>query len=303
MSGAGRRRQGASMATEIHPTAVVDPTAELDADVAVGPYAVVGPHVRIGGGTRLRAHAQVAGRAVLGRDCDIHPGAVVGGDPQDLKYKGEDSTVVLGDGNIVRECVTINRGTALGGGKTVLGDHNLVMAYAHIAHDCILGNRCIITNGTQLAGHIKVEDMAILSGMVAVHHFVTIGTLSFIAGLSAVRKDVPPYMIMEGNPARVRKLNLEGLKRRGMSTETTRALKEAFRILYRSEKSRLDAVAEIESLPIAEDYAVENLIQHYHASENGFQGRALEAFRKDRPKGNGGGSETDVIAREARNGE
>lgn len=268
--------------SKIHSTAVIDRTAELADGVEVGPYALIGPRVIIGAGTRLRPHAVIVSDTVIGSGCDIYPGAVVGADPQDFKYQGEPTELIIGNHNKIRECVTINRGTSLGGGKTLLGDRNLLMAYAHVAHDCIIGNDCIITNSVQLAGHIKIEDMAIISGMVGIHHFCTIGAMSFVAGLSAVRSDVPPYMIVEGNPARVRTLNLEGLKRRGIPAESVRALKEAFRLVYRTDMSRAEAVEKIEGLPLAQDSAVKNLIEHYHASEAGVQGRALEAFRTDK---------------------
>jgi len=271
------------MATAIHPTAIVDRSAELGEGVRVDPYAIIGPRVTVGANTRIRSHAHVVCRTALGRGCDIHPGAVVGGDPQDLKYQGEDSELIIGDRNIIRECVTINRGTGLGGGKTVLGNHNLVMAYAHIAHDCILGNHVIITNCAQLAGHIRVEDQVIVSGMVAIHHFVTVGRLSFLAPFSAVRTDVPPYMIVDGAPARVRKLNLEGLKRRNIPPASVDALKAVFRMVYRSDMSRAEAILKIEEMPLAQDPVVRVLIAHYRASEAGSQGRALEAFRQDRP--------------------
>lgn len=269
------------MAAQIHPSAIIHLSAEIADGAIVEPYAVVGPKCTVGEGSRIRSHAQVVSHTTIGRNCDIHPGAVIGGDPQDLKFQGEDSVVVIGDGNIIRECVTINRGTALGGGKTVLGNNNLIMAYVHIAHDCIIDNQCIITNSAQLAGHIRVEDMAIISGMVAIHHFVTVGTMSFLAGLSAVRTDVPPYMIVEGNPARVRKLNVEGLRRRNVPAESAEALRKVFRLVYRSEMSRAEAIREIEKTELASDSAVINLVAHYRASEAGNQGRALEAFRKD----------------------
>ncbi|MBN2711220.1 MAG: acyl-ACP--UDP-N-acetylglucosamine O-acyltransferase [Planctomycetes bacterium] len=271
------------MAAKIHPTAIIDKDANIADGVEIQPYAVVGPHVTIGEGTTIRSNAQIIGRTVIGKNCDIFPGAVVGGEPQDLKFKGEHTETIIGDGNVIRECVTINRGTGLGGGKTVLGNNNLVMAYVHIAHDCIIGNQVIITNCAQLAGHIKVEDMAIISGMVAVHHFVTIGTMSFLAGLSAVRTDVPPYMIVEGNPARVRKINMEGLRRRGIPQESMDALRKMYKVLYRSEElSRAEAIEEIIKMDIASDPCVTNVIEHFRASENGYQGRALEAFRKDK---------------------
>jgi len=270
------------MPTRIHPTAVIDPSAEIADEVEVGPYAVIGPECRVGAGTRIQAHAQLVRRTVVGQRCDIYPFASLGAEPQDLKFRGEQTDLWIGDGNTIRECVTINRGTALGGGKTEIGHRNLIMAYVHIAHDCRIGNQCILTNGAQFAGHIVVEDMAIVSGMVAIHHFVTVGQMSFIAGLSAVRTDVPPYMIVEGNPARVRKLNLEGLRRRGVPAESIQALRKVFRRVYRSELSRAQALEEIGGTDLARDPAVQTLIAHWRASEAGNQGRALEAFRTDK---------------------
>ncbi len=269
------------MSANIHPTAVIDRSAEIADGVVIEAYAIVGPRVVIGENTRVRSHAHIVCDSVIGRNCDIHPGSVLGGDPQDLKYKGEESRFVMGDNNIVRECVTINRGTGLGGGRTVIGNNNLLMAYSHIAHDCIIDNHVIITNCAQLAGHIRIEDMAIVSGMVGIHHFVTVGTMSFLAGFSAVRTDVPPYMIVDGAPARVRKLNLEGLKRRQVPQESIDALKKVFRMIYRSEMSRAEAVAKIRETELASDPVVRNLLDHYGASEAGYQGRALEAFRQD----------------------
>ncbi len=270
------------MGVKIHPTAVIAADVELGENVEIGPFTVIGPQARIGDGTRLRNHVTVVSHTTIGRGCDIYPQAVLGAAPQDLKFRGEESLLIVGDHNIIRECVTINRGTALGGGRTVIGNRNLIMAYVHIAHDCQIGNQCVITNCAQLAGHIVVEDMAIISGMVAIHHFVTIGTLSFVAGLSAVRTDVPPYMIVDGNPARVRKLNLEGLRRRGMPAASVQALKKVFRLIYRSDLSRAQVVESLENNHLAQDPAVQNLIRHFRASANGCQGRALEAFRADR---------------------
>jgi UDP-N-acetylglucosamine acyltransferase len=270
------------MATKIHPTAIVDASAEIADGAVIDPYAIIGPNVKIGEGTWVRSSAQVVAHTTIGRNCNIYPGAIVGGEPQDLKFKGELTGLTIGDNNTIREFATINRGTGLGGGKTVIGNGNLIMAYVHIAHDCILGNQCVITNCAQLAGHIVVEDMAIISGMVAVHHFVTIGTMSFLAGLSAVRTDVPPYMIVEGSPARVRKINVEGLRRRGVSPESAQNLKDAFKLVYRSDLTRAQALEQIAGMPIASDPLVKNIVEHFHASEAGHQGRALEAFRADK---------------------
>lgn len=284
------------MGTTIHPTAVIDVSAELADGVEIGPGAVVGPHVVLGEGTRLRAHSQVIAHTTLGRGCDVFPGAVVGGEPQDLKFKGEVTRLIVGDGNIIRECATLNRGTAIGGGQTVIGDRNLIMAYVHVAHDCIIGSECVITNLAQISGHVKVEDKAIISGMAAIHHFCSVGTMAFVAPYSTVRQDVPPYMIAEGNPAKVRKLNVEGLRRRQVPTETVAHLKDLFKMVYRSELPRSEALEKIEDLPHASDPYLSHLIQFYKASEAGYQGRALEAFRNDRVRPCG---ETDTVPKKA----
>ncbi len=271
------------MAAKIHPTAVIDKTAEIADGVEVGAGVIVGPNVTIGEGTILRAHSQIIRHTQIGRECDIYPSAVVGGDPQDLKYRGEDTELVIGDKNTIRECATINRGTVQGGGKTVIGNANLIMAYVHIAHDCTIGNHVVITNLAQLAGHVKVEDRAILSGMTAVHHFCTIGTMAFLAPYSGTRSDLPPYMIADGQPARPRTINAEGLMRNKIPEETIRELKTIFKMVYRSEgKTRPEVLAEIEAMPCAKDPVIKHLIDFYHASEAGVQGRALEAHRHDR---------------------
>ena len=270
------------MSDHIHPTAIVEPGAEIGPGVRIGAHAYVGPRVVLGEGCVLHHRATVTGKTRMGRENVVHPGAVIGGEPQDLKFSGEDSCLEIGDNNTFRECTTVNLGTAAGGGQTVIGNQCLVMAYAHIAHDCILGDRVVLANCAQLAGHIKVEDQAVISGMVAIHHFVTVGRLSFVAAFAAVRNDVPPYMIVDGTPARVRKLNLEGLKRRNTPQASLKALRSAFKMIYRSDLSRAEAIEKIEALDLAQEPCVRNLIAHYHASGAGCQGRALEAFRQDK---------------------
>jgi UDP-N-acetylglucosamine acyltransferase len=217
----------------IHPMAVVDPTAEVHEDATVGPFCVVGAHVRIDAGAELRNHVTVYGTASIGSGTVVFPGAVIGGDPQDLKFKGEDSRVEIGKNCRIHECATINKGTAGGGMVTSLGDECLIMAYAHIAHDCRLADYVIIGNNSQLAGHVTIERKAIVSGMAGVHHFATIGELAFVAGMSGVRVDVPPFMMVEGYPAEPRQVNVVGLRRDGWSDEEIRATKDAFRSLYR----------------------------------------------------------------------
>src|SRR6478609_7946324 len=190
--------------SNIHPTAVIDPRAEIHDDVEVGPHCIVGPLVSIGSGTQLIGNVTIMGRVSLGRGNRIFPGAVLGGEPQDISYRGTDTQVIIGDDNLIREGVTINRATEKENGVTTLGSHSFIMAGCHIAHDCSVGSRVIMANATLLGGHVHVDDDATISGGVAVHHFATIGSFSFTGGLSRVLHDVSPYMLAEGNPSRSR---------------------------------------------------------------------------------------------------
>jgi UDP-N-acetylglucosamine acyltransferase len=220
--------------TKIHPTALVDPRAELDHDVEVGPYSIVGPGVKIGKGTRIKSHAVIEGNTSIGEGNLIFQFATVGSVPQDLKYRGEDSRLVIGDRNTIREFVSLNPGTMGGGMMTRVGSHNLLMMYCHIAHDCLLGDRNIIANGATLGGHVVVEDYVIVGGLVGIHQFVKVGTSALLGAGSMVSKDVPPYCNATGDRARLKGLNLEGLKRRGFSREQIDAIKKAYRILFQS---------------------------------------------------------------------
>lgn len=220
--------------TKIHPTALVDPRAELDHGVEVGPYCIVGPGVKIGKGTRIKSHAVIEGNTSIGEDNLIFQFATVGSVPQDLKYRGEDSRLVIGDHNTIREFVSLNPGTTGGGMMTRVGSHNLLMMYCHIAHDCLLGDRNIIANGATLGGHVVVEDYVIVGGLVGIHQFVKVGTSALLGAGSMVSKDVPPYCNATGDRARLKGLNLEGLKRRGFSREQIDAIKKAYRILFQS---------------------------------------------------------------------
>ena len=232
------------MATFISDQASVDPRAQLEDDVYIGPFCVIGPDVRIGRGTRLENSVTLMGCVTLGEENVIYPGTVIGGEPQDISYSGQRTQVIVGDHNRIREGVTINRGTEKEDGITCLGDHNFLMAYAHVAHDCHVGNHCIITNNSLLGGHVHVHDHATLSGAVAVHHYATIGSYAFVAGVSAVRHDVPPYMLAEGFPSRPRCINVVALKRNNFTSEVISALSEAHRLLYRA-KVGLDQTREI----------------------------------------------------------
>lgn len=222
------------MAIHIAANAAVDPRAELADDVYVGPFCTVGPAVRIGAGTRLENSVTLMGSVTLGRDNVLYPGVVVGGAPQDLSYRGSDTRVMLGDGNTLREGVTINRASEKEAGVTVVGSHNYLMAGSHVAHDCRLGDYITIANNTLLGGHVHVHDHATLSGGIGVHHFATIGSYSFTAGLSRVLHDVPPFMLVEGMPARPRCVNVVALKRNEFSAAVVDDLSEAYRLLYRS---------------------------------------------------------------------
>lgn len=264
-----------------HPTAVVDPRARLADDVEIGPYSVVGPDVTLGPGCVAENHVTVTGHTTIGASCHIHSSAVIGGVPQDLKYKGEETELIIGDGNTIREFVTINAGTAGGGGRTVIGKDNLLMAYVHVAHDCVLGSHIVLANVATLGGHIRVEDGARVSGLAAVHHFVTIGRLAFVGGLAGVVRDVPPFTMVTGNPARIRGLNLEGMKRAGFDREDTSALKEAYRLLYRSDYNRTQAIEEIRAQGLDEQPSTRELVEFLVASERGRRGRGHEALRTD----------------------
>src|SRR5579862_6470179 len=266
--------------TTLHPTAIIDPKAQLGENVSVGPYTIIGPHVVIGAGCVIHNHVTLSGCTTLGQNVHIHPNAVVGGAPQDLKYKGEPTTLLVGDNTVIRECCTLHTGTELGGGETVIGQNNLIMAYVHIAHDCRLQNNIVIANGAQLAGHVHVEDGARISGLVAVHHFVRIGTASFIAGCAKLSIDVPPFTLAEGHPAKIRALNKEGLKRRGMTDEAQEALKEAYRLCIRGEMRQEEAFEELSRKGFDKFTEVQMFVEFLKATARGKHGRALEAERE-----------------------
>lgn len=227
--------------TDIHPTAIVAAGAELDQGVIIGPYAVIGPGVRIGAGTSVGAHTVVKGPATIGRDNRIFQFASIGEDPQDKKYRGEPTQLVIGNRNTFREFCTINRGTAQDQGVTRIGDDNWIMAYVHVAHDCSVGNDVIFSNNTTLAGHVHVGDHVICSGFSAVHQFCRLGAHSFLGGFAAITRDVPPYVMVAGQPTAPHGINSEGLKRRGFTAEQLRNLKEAYRILYREQLQLAEA--------------------------------------------------------------
>jgi UDP-N-acetylglucosamine acyltransferase len=232
------------MTAYIAPNASVDPRAEIDSDVEIGPFCVVGPKARIGRGTRLENNVTLMGRVTLGEENHVFPGVVIGGPPQDVSYRGSDTETIIGNYNVIRECVTINRATEKEDGVTVVGDHNMLMACSHVAHDCRLGHHIVIANGTLLGGHVRVHDYAALSGAAAVHHYTTIGSYSFVGGMCRVLHDVPPYMLVEGHPGRPRCINIVALKRHNFSPAAIDCLAEAHRLIYRA-KVGLDHAREI----------------------------------------------------------
>lgn len=222
------------MTHRIHPTVLIDPSAELGSDVEIGPFTIVGPNVQVGDGCRIAARATLERNVRLGRGVHVGSGSILGGPPQDLKFGGEETWVEIGDGSIIREYATINRGTTASG-VTSMGRDCFIMTYVHLAHDCHLGDGVIIANGTQLAGHVTIEDRAILSGLVAVHQFVKIGTHAFVGGATRVNQDVPPYVKAVGNPVELYGLNSIGLSRHGMTSATVAVLKRAYRLFFNSD--------------------------------------------------------------------
>jgi UDP-N-acetylglucosamine acyltransferase len=236
------------MTGAIHPTAVIAPDAVLADGVEVGPYSVIGPGVEIGRGTRIGPHVVIEGQTRIGAGNRIFQFASVGADPQDKKYRGEASRLEIGDRNVIRECVTLHRGTQQDQGVTRIGDDNLFMAYAHVAHDCVIGSQCVLANNATLGGHVNLGDWVIMGGLSAVHQFGRVGAHAFIANNAAVTRDVPPFVMAVGQPADAHSINAEGLKRRGFTPEQVRNIRAAFRVLYRSGLKLAEATAQLEAL-------------------------------------------------------
>lgn len=252
----------------MHPTAIVAPGAALDEDVEIAAYAIIGPRVRIGRGTRVGSHTVIEGRTTIGCDNQIFHHASIGAVPQDLKYRGEDSDLVIGDHNIIREFTTLNIGTAGGGMTTRLGDHNLLMNFSHIGHDCLLGSHTVVANGAQLAGHVIVEDYVVVGALVGIHQFVKIGESAILGAGAMVSQDVAPFCNATGDRARLHGLNLIGLKRRSFSAELVRDIKHAYRIVFRSGLKVGEAVdrarAEVPASP-----EVDHFLSFIQAAERG----------------------------------
>ncbi|MDA8084720.1 MAG: acyl-ACP--UDP-N-acetylglucosamine O-acyltransferase [Nitrospiraceae bacterium] len=233
------------MKTGIHPSAVVDPGASLDPSVEIGPFCVIGKGAHIKKGTRLLSHVVVDGATEIGEDCTIHSFATIGLPPQDLKYKGEETKLILGDGNIVREYVSIHRGSVGGDGSTVVGSNNFLMAYVHIAHDCKVGSHVVMANSATLGGHVVIEDHVVIGGIAGIHQYTRVGKYVMVGGFSRITQDVPPFMIVSGMEPKLFGPNSIGLKRHGFSDADINDLKKAYRILFRQKITIKDAVKKI----------------------------------------------------------
>ncbi len=262
----------------IHPTAVIDKQAELDSSVSVGPYAIIEGKVHIDAGCRIAGHAVITGPTYIGKNNSISSFATVGGDPQDLKYAGEPTELIIGDNNRIREYASIHRGTVSGGGKTVVGNDNLLMSYIHIAHDCTVGNGVIMSNVATIAGHVDVGDCATIGGLVAIHQFARVGKYSYIGGLSGINLDIPPFVIITGtrNRSRISGINKVGLKRRGFSRETIAKIDTAFRIIFRSPDLLLKDALEIARREITDCSEVDDMVKFFEDSERGVVRRTAE---------------------------
>lgn len=266
------------MNPKIHPTAVISPTAVLGDDVEIGPHCCVGDHVTIGRGTRIGAQVVISGHTTIGEENVIHGLASLGGAPQDFSYKGEPTQLVIGDRNTVREFVTINRGTIKGGGVTRIANDCLFMACCHIAHDCEISSGVILANNVLLAGHVLVGKHANISGSSAAQHFVTIGAYAYVGGLTRMAQDVPPFMILEGHPSKVRGANMIGMRRAGISEEEISVARSAYKAIWRGEGIRRDIFARL-----AQDYPDSEVVGHLLTSlretELGGKGRHRESMR------------------------
>lgn len=232
----------------VHPSAIVEPGATIGAGVTVGPWTYIGPSVEVGAGTRIYSHVVLKGPTVIGRNNTIFQFSSVGEACQDKKYTGEPTRLVIGDNNIIRECCTIHRGTVQDKWLTSIGNNNLLMAYVHIAHDCVIGNDCILANNSALAGHVVVDDGAILGGYTVVHQFCRIGAFSMTAGQSALFKDLPAFVMVSGNPAKPHGMNFEGMRRRGYSKELISRLKQCYKIIYRQGLRTSEAIEQLQSM-------------------------------------------------------
>ncbi len=252
----------------IHPSAIIHPDARLAADVEVGPWTIIGPDVEIGAGSVIASHVVIKGPTRIGKQNRIYQFSSIGEDTPDLKYKGEPTRLVIGDHNTIREGVTIHRGTVQDRNETTIGDHNLLMAYVHVGHDSVIGNHCILVNNAALAGHVHIGDWAILSGFTLVHQFCKIGAHSFSGMGTAIGKDVPAYVMVNGSPAEAKNINTEGLRRRGFTKEDITVLTKAYKTIYRRGLTLDEALTELDA-QVSECAALQLLIDSLRSSERG----------------------------------
>ncbi len=253
----------------IHPTAIVDPKAEIGEGVEIGPYSIVEKGVIIGEGTWIGPHVVIREGTSIGRRCRIYQFSSIGEAPQAVAYRGEKTLLLLGDENIIRESVTLHRGTVKGGGQTVIGNQNFFMAYSHVAHDCQIGNQVVLANGATLGGHIIIEDHAVIGGLSAVHQFCRIGASAFVSGVTGVVLDIPPYMLAAGSRAKLFGLNTIGLKRQNFREETIRALKTAYRIIFRSGLTLEKAIRNVEDSGLSQVPEVAHLLRFIQQTKRG----------------------------------
>jgi UDP-N-acetylglucosamine acyltransferase len=253
----------------IHPTAIIDPKAEIGEGVEIGPYSVIEKEVFIGEGTKIGPHVVIREGTQIGKRCQIFQFASIGEAPQAFFYRGEKTSLQIGDQNIIREFVTLHRGTVKGGGKTIIGSDNYFMAYSHVAHDCQIGNQVLLANGATLAGHILIEDHASIGGLSAIHQFCRVGTHALISGLTGVPLDIPPYMLAAGSRAKLFGLNIVGLKRHHFSDETLGSLKKAYRIIFRSGLTLEKAIKRIGEDEISQTIEVQHLLHFIQHSKRG----------------------------------
>jgi len=264
----------------IHPTAIIDKGAQLGSNVSIGPFTTIGPKVVIGDDTEVAGHVTITGHTTIGRRNRIYPYCFLGTDPQDVHYHGEDTLLIVGDDNIIREYVTMSVATTKFERRTIVGSRNMIMSYCHIAHDCEIGDEVVFANDLHMSGHVRIEDGAVIGGIVGIHQFVTVGKYAFIGGMSRVTQDVPPFLISEGNLARPRCVNTVGLRRHNFDDNRIKALEEAFRFLYVSDKPFNQSLDELEARnDLTED--VRYLIRFHRDTAAGAQGRAREAIRRN----------------------
>jgi len=266
--GGSRSASRGDRSVRLHPTTVVSPSAEIGEGVTIGPYSVIGEHVSIGAGTSVGSHVVIDGWTEIGCGCRIFSHAVLGTEPQDLKYRGEKSHLVVGDHTVIREFATINRGTVGGGGRTIVGSHALIMAYAHVAHDCILEDHVIVANAATLGGHVVIEEYAIVGGLSGVHQFSRIGKYALVGGGSGVNQDIPPFIKAQGNRPKLYGLNSVGLRRHNFPEETIRSLRKAYRLLFQSGLNTSQAIARIQE-EIWDCVEVQHLVQFIKTSKRG----------------------------------